>query len=72
MGFEKEFSSWDELQKQKDLIKLHASFNSLDKSWEIKDYVENVDGMADAVATVSSIGREEARRIVEEYNNKVI
>jgi len=34
--------------------------------------VENVDGMADAVATVSSIGREEARRIVEEYNNKVI
>lgn len=36
------FSSWDDLKKHKELVKLLARWNSINKSWIIKDYIKDV------------------------------
>jgi len=70
--FENDFGGWDELQKHEGLIKSYALFNSVDKPWEIRGYVRNVNKVVDAIATVLSVDREEVRRVVEEHNKKIV
>ena len=72
MEFKKSFSSWDELSRNKELIKPFAKWDSITKSWLVKDYVDNVEKASKIISRVFGVSEDLVSEVLREHNDVVL
>jgi hypothetical protein len=70
--FSREFRSWEELAKHKDIVKKYGRWDPDKRMWVIDHYVSNAEKASEELSKVFGVGKDQVLEAIRRVNEKII
>ena len=70
--FSREFRSWEELSKHKDIVKQYGYWDSAKRMWYIDYFIFNVDGLTEKLAPIFDVEKERLVEAIRRLNEQIL